>query len=336
VIAAKQTTIADHRAAARLDIVRHPFGPCPAALDAAGTSTEESMSAATARLKRRLGELYHVPAGAVHLFAGIDTAIRGVVDTLDAPLVVFPPSATAAFVDETWPSRERIAVARGFGQESFVGPDLSSDLDSGAVALVDSPSDPLGSLLRPADAVRIARACRYLLVDERFAEFSGFSLLPLARDFDNIVVFRSFDTWAGLHEFPLSWVVISPRAVDLTGLSEPFLSLKSVALGLATLESLSSVEATLRLVRDERSRLYRLLRKLLYLEPVPSWGPFIAARATIGHRDAIVDGLRERGVLVHAPNLPGLGNFIRFGIGSRSEMDRLRKALLDLAPILLA
>jgi histidinol-phosphate/aromatic aminotransferase/cobyric acid decarboxylase-like protein len=108
-----------------------------------------------------------------------------------------------------------------------------------------------------------------------------------------------------------------------------------IAAAIATLEDVRSVDATLRLLREERSRLYRTLRKLSFLDPLPSWGPFLAARVAIGGREAIVTGLSERGIHVYAPEQVGLEGYIRFGIGSPSEMEQLRAALLDLAPEIL-
>ena len=101
---------------------------------------------------------------------------------------------------------------------------------------------------------------------------------------------------------------------------------------MATLENHASVAATLKLVREERSRLYRFLRKLSFLEPLPSWAPFITARVTIVSRQDLIDGLAKRGIRVHAPSEPGLEHYVRIGIGSRTAMDRLRAALLELGP----
>ena len=92
----------------------------------------------------------------------------------------------------------------------------------------------------------------------------------------------------------------------------------------------ASVAATLKLVREERSRLYRFLRRLSFLEPLPSWGPFIAARVAIVPRRDLTEGLADRGIRVHAPPDPGLEQYVRIGIGSRTAMDRLRTALLEL------
>jgi histidinol-phosphate aminotransferase len=225
-----------------------------------------------------------------------------------------------------------VRIARGAGRCGIVGPDLAVDIPEKGIAIIDSPSDPLGSILMPADAVRLSRASKYLVIDERFAEFSEFSLLPLAIEFENVMILRSFEAWAGLQSPSCAWAVASPRLAAALGLKHATLEPDTIAAAIATLNSQDSVHATLKLIRDDRSRLYRLLRKLSFVEPLPSWGPFLSARVLMVHRAALVDELLARGIRIHAPSQPGLEQFIRIGIGSRTAMDRMRSALLELTP----
>jgi histidinol-phosphate aminotransferase len=218
------------------------------------------------------------------------------------------------------------------GKQGAIELEAVADLPDEAVAIVGSPSDPLGSLLYPAEAVRLARACKWLIVDERFAEYAGFSLLPLAAEFDNIVVLRTFETWAALGDLPCAWARGSSRTAEAIGLVAQTPSSPAMAAALATLGDMPSVDATLRLVREERSRLYRLLRKFTFLEPIPSWGPFLSARVRLVSRDKLVTALLARGIHVHAPDEIGLEHVVRIALGSRLTMDRLRLALIDLAP----
>ena len=180
--------------------------------------------------------------------------------------------------------------------------------------------------------MRLARACRGVIVDERYAESAGSSVLPLTSEFDNIVVLRSLESWAGIVDPPCAWCIGSPRSLALLGIEEVSLEPADAAAGIAILENLDSVNLALRMIRDERSRLYRLLRKFAFIAPIPSWGPFLAARVTLGSRDALIAGLAHRGVHIYAPLQPGLERIVRFGIASRTPMERLKWALIDLAP----
>jgi histidinol-phosphate aminotransferase len=265
----------------------------------------------------------------------VNAGIHDIVGRHVGPLVAFPPSAMATLVAACTPVCDPVFIARGLARDAVIGPDFAADLPENGLVIIDSPSNPLGLLFSPADIVRLSRACACVVVDERFAEYSAFSLLPLTRELDNVVVIRSFESWAGLPELACAWAVASPRLADALQLAPAAVKPEAIASAMATLENHGSVAATLKLVREERSRLYRLLRKLSFLEPLPSWAPFITARVTIVSRQSIIDGLTKRGIRIHAPSEPGLEQYVRIGIGSRTAMDRLRAALLELGPELI-
>jgi len=318
----------------RLDLTQNPYGSCPAAIEALELCPPTPLAPLAAALRNRLSEIYHVPAGSIHLVRSADEASRGIAGRHLGPLVAFPPTASASLLAESRRGSDIVSIARGPGRDAVIGPDVASDIPENGLAIIDSPSNPLGSLLSPADAIRLSRVCTSVVVDERFAEFSGFSLLPLALELDNVVVVRSFETWAGLPGVSCAWAVAPPRLAHLLESAQPLVEPEAIAGALAALQDRAPVAATLKLVREERSRLFRFLRRLSFLEPLPSWAPFITARVSIVPRYDLTEGLAQRGIRVHAPSEPGLEDYIRIGIGSRTAMDRLRAALLELGPAL--
>jgi histidinol-phosphate aminotransferase len=320
----------------RLDLMQNPHGPCPAAIEAIEACQEFPRDSLVATLRRAIGEIHRVPTESVHLVGSVDAGIRGIACRHDGPLVAFPPSAMATLVAECTQGCDPVMIARGPARDAVVGPDFAADLPENGMVVIDSPSNPLTLLLSPADLVRLSRACACVVVDERFVEHSAFSLLPLTRELDNVVVIRSFESWAGLPELDCAWAVASPLLAGKLEMAPAAVKPEAIAGAMATLENIASVVATLKLVREERSRLYRFLRKLSFLEPLPSWAPFITARVTIMSRQSLIDGLAKRGIRIHAPVEPGLEQYVRIGIGSRTAMDRLRVALLELGPELIA
>jgi histidinol-phosphate aminotransferase len=228
-----------------------------------------------------------------------------------------------------------VRVARGSSRDGAISLDSASDLPHDGVAVIASPGDPLANVLSANDAVRLARSCAWLVIDERYADYAGQSLLSVASEFSNVIVLRSFQARLGATDANAGWAVGSPRARDLlANVSAPLPPGIAQAV-LAAGNDKAASRMLLSLVRDERSRLYRALRKLSYLQPLPSWGPFIAARVEVGRRDTLVSLLCARGIQVYAPQEPGLERYIRVGIGTRSAMETLRRALLEIAPEML-
>ncbi len=269
------------------------------------------------------------------LVQDIDAALAGIAAQTPGPLVVFPPSATYCSLGSALEHREVVEIARGFSRDGMISLESASDLPHDALAVIASPGDPLGNVLSANDAVRLARSCKWVVIDERYADYAGQSLLNVASEFPNVIVLRSFQAKLGATDSHAGWAAGSPRARDLLAAVSSALP-PGIAQGvLAANSSKTASRMLVSLVRDERSRLFRALRKLSYLQPLPSWGPFVAVRVDVGDRDMLLDLLCSRGIQVHAPQERGLERYLRIGIGTRSTMEFLRRTLLDVAPEML-
>jgi histidinol-phosphate/aromatic aminotransferase/cobyric acid decarboxylase-like protein len=312
-----------------------PAIPPPVAVtEALGQTGEGNEELQEALIRHRLAAEYRQNERNIVLVNDLDQALPAIAAQTTGPLVLFPPSATTAAVHE-FSRLHVVEVARGHGRDGAISVEYASDLPHDALAIVASPGDPLGNVLSANDAVRLARSCKWLVIDERYAEYAGQSLLNVANEFPNVVVLRSFQARLGVTETPAGWAFASPRArALLTGVTTSLTP--GIAQGvLAAFEGNTASRMTLSIVRDERSRLYRALRKLSYLQPLPSWGPFVAARVEVGERSTLLALLGASRVKVHAPKQPGLERYVRIGIGSRRDMEYLRQTLLDIAPAML-
>lgn len=321
----------------RLDLVVNPYGPSVQVQDVLAGSDELHLPAGQreTRLQLRLARVVGVPPDWLLLANGVEELLSMVLlwRRERGPLVLFPPSDPT---DERRAERHGMEVVRLQRAATFaLDLDLETlaELPRGATALAGSPNDPTGTLLGSQDAVRLTRACELVVVDERHVEYSGRTVVPLVREFDNLIVVRSFETWAGLAGFPFAYAVVPPRLRERL---EPYRRPGGVAAGAvlaaaATLDDLAYVRATVERVREERSRLYRTLRKLNMVRPFPSWANFLLARAERGDAGEWARDLAQRGILVHRPAQPELGSFLRFSATRPDHTDALKRALIAIA-----
>jgi histidinol-phosphate/aromatic aminotransferase/cobyric acid decarboxylase-like protein len=159
-------------------------------------------------------------------------------------------------------------------------------------------------------------------------------LLPLATEFDNVVVLRSLPVWPG--SAPVGWWAVgSATARCRLGLVETAPTGSEAAKVLVALDNRDALTAVLRQIQSERSRLYRMLRKYSFVEPIPSWAPFVAARIGLMPLARFIAELAYRDILVHVPREEGLDQYVRIGIGTRSATERLQAALRAMAPAVL-
>ncbi|HYJ12152.1 MAG TPA: aminotransferase class I/II-fold pyridoxal phosphate-dependent enzyme, partial [Thermomicrobiales bacterium] len=180
----------------------------------------------------------------------------------------------------------------------------------------------------------LSRQSSLVVIDQRHAAYSPRTLLPLVREFENLVLLQTFETYAALTAFPLAWAVAPPRiAAHIAAYARPSgIAEASVVAGLAAIDAESDIMASVRQVTSEKGRLFRQLRKLSMISPpYPSWSNFLLARIERGTADFFVPRLAERGIHVHRVDHPRLANHLRISAVSLEATYALKHALIEIA-----
>jgi histidinol-phosphate aminotransferase len=148
-----------------------------------------------------------------------------------------------------------------------------------------------------------------------------------------MVVIQSLETWAGLSGFPIAYAIAPPKLSEMLASSSPItgVAMGSVIAASATLDDLGYMRSTISRVREEKSRLYRTLRKLNMVRPLPSWANFVLVRVERGERDYFVYELADRGIAVHRPKQAELEQFIRVSATNAEQTQALKIALIEAA-----
>jgi histidinol-phosphate aminotransferase len=327
-----------HRTGAlRLDRLVNPHAPIDAVSEALADIELVTLSdtALYRGLRRRIGAMLGIDERWVVLAAGIDALYEAIVDwRLDTgPFAVFPPTR----LDEL----QRVVDLAG---EIAVSPRTEGfalgltrsggRVPARATSVVLSPNDPTGSLVELVDLVRLARRSALVVVDERHGAYSPRTTVPVAREFDNVIVLQSMEWWGGLIDLPVAWAVCPPvladRLADGVGAATP--GRRALVAAHAMLDDWSWVRRLLHQTTMERGRLYRQLRKLNMVHPpYPSWGNFVLTRFARGDVEFFVPRLAERGIRVHVPDQDLLPNHIRITAVSAEATDTLKRAFIDIA-----
>jgi histidinol-phosphate aminotransferase len=321
----------------RMDTLSNPYGPSVFVQEAIAGTDELHLAAADRELRfhlRLANQIGHPPDGLL-LGNGLAEIIDGLLlrQQTRGPVLVFPPTdpavaerATQYRIDVT-----RFARAGWFGLEVTAG-DLAG-LPAGVMAYVQHPNDPSGTLLGNQSLVRLTRRCDVVVVDERHAGYGGRSFAPLVREFDNLIVLQSFETWAGLAGMPFAYAIAPPALVgDLRSFLRPGgVTTGAILAATASLDDFEYVRATAGRVREERSRLYRMLRKLNVVRPIPSAANFVLARVERGTASLVARELAERDIRVHRPADPQLAEYLRISAVNAESTDALKRALIEIA-----
>jgi histidinol-phosphate aminotransferase len=202
---------------------------------------------------------------------------------------------------------------------------------------VTSPNNPDGGLPSAAELDAVLALPALVVIDEAYIEFCAaggrlgetLSRIRQVKERENLVVLRTFSKWAGLAglrvgygAFP-DWVLAT-----LWKVKQPYnVNVAGNAAALASLQDLDFLAGNVKLLRNERERLFAGLKSIPFLKPVPSQANFILCR--VEGRDAldVKKELANRGVLVRHYATSLLKNFIRISVGREADTDAALAAL---------
>jgi histidinol-phosphate aminotransferase len=293
----------------RLHLNENTGGCSPRVLDAIRSlrSTDVSTYPSYGPLVERCARHFDVNPEWILLTNGLDEGIlmaavghiarNGIRDAETiVPLPAFDPypNATAAVGGRA----VRIPPEAGYGFPTTAV--LEAITPRTRMIFLNTPNNPTGQLIAPADIVRIARAApeAVVLVDEAYIEFGGDTFLPRVAQHPNVLVGRTFSKAYGLAGMRVGILIGRPEALDaVRDVTLPF-NINAVALAAtqAALEDRDFLPRYAAEVVESRERLYAACQRL-GLEYWKSAANFVLVR--VGDRvPLLVQALAARGVHV--------------------------------------
>jgi histidinol-phosphate aminotransferase len=193
-----------------------------------------------------------------------------------------------------------------------------------------SPNNPTGTQISKPDLRTLLEAAPrvLVLVDEAYYDYSGQTVLPWIRKYENLLVTRTFSKAFGLAALRMGFIFGNPELVELMHRAQSPFQVNSLALLAASIaiQHEGHVKRYVSEVRANREHVYRWLgpRGIPY---VRSSANFILTR--VGERaPEIAQRLRAEGILVRDWSYdPHLKGYLRFTIGSHAQTRRLLEEL---------
>jgi histidinol-phosphate aminotransferase len=233
--------------------------------------------------------------------------------------------------------RQLVTLAGAQYSEVLLSPMLEFDVEAMCAAAQDSdltimcvPNNPTGTLLE-LDAIRtILRAASGLVVlDEAYYEFSGQSSLALLKEFQNLVLLRTFSKAMAMAGLRVGYLLCDPAlAIEIGKAKLPYnLNFVSIAAAEAALDHIALLQANVNRVIELREALSAGLKEIEGVEVFPSGANFILFR-TPRPASALFEALYAQSILIrNVSKAPLLGRCLRVTVGSPAENEQFLKAL---------
>ena len=201
------------------------------------------------------------------------------------------------------------------------------------VIFIASPNNPSGNIIAEADILELLKTDVVVVIDEAYYEFSKITVAPLVPSYPNLIVLRTFSKWAGLAGLRVGYGIFSVNlARHLMKIKQPYNV--SVAAQIAALESLNDLtylQNTVKVIISERQRLLTMLGELDWLKLYPSQANFVLCSVLKGNAKTIHRGLQGRGIFVRYFDIPELQDYLRISVGKPEHTEVLFAALKELS-----
>ena len=206
---------------------------------------------------------------------GSEQSIRLTIMSLFKPedkIVLLSPTFVAFDYALEYVGIQPIVINYEEQQDQYVAPieKIISSINSDIKCLMlCNPSNPLGCVISESDLFRIVQQAKkfntLVIVDEVYSKFSGVSCNELAKEFDNLITFRSFSKEYGLAGVRLGYLIATPDIIKrLDNARRMFWPISHFALHAlkVILRHLDHFDAQIKNTKQTRDELIEFLRQL--------------------------------------------------------------------------
>ncbi len=304
----------------------NPYGPSPKALEAFKTFDNLNVypNPEYRELREKIAEYTGWDYERIAIGAGIDgileTLFRLLVDEGDEVLIPIPSFPYYHILTKLSCGRE-VLVRRGrnFRLDDTVFNYLSSKTK---IVLISNPNNPTGNVEDPDLVGEIVESTSAVVfIDEAYVEFTDHRL---DIDAENVVIARTFSKAFGLANLRIGYALMPEWLFDAyRAASTPFpVSTPAERAAIAALEDIEWMRKCVEMIKSERERMYREMKKLV--EVYPSEANFLLFRGATN----LAERMLRRGVIVRdCSSFIGCENHIRVTVGKPEENDVFLEAL---------
>ncbi|MDD4735297.1 MAG: histidinol-phosphate transaminase [Kiritimatiellae bacterium] len=173
-----------------------------------------------------------------------------------------------------------------------------------------------------------------VLIDEAYVDFAEMDCMDLAREYDNVLVARTFSKSYSLAGIRLGYVVGPSELIGaLYKVKDSYnVSMLTQRIGLAALRDEACMRANVKKVVATRDRIIRELRARAF-EVTESQANFLWVRPTKGSAESLFSQLKSRNIYIRYFPGPKTGEWLRISIGTDAQMDALLRMVDELTAI---
>ena len=206
--------------------------------------------------------------------------------------------------------------------ENFCIPQTEMDL-KGKLFIINSPNNPTGNSFSNDNIYKVCKNFPgIVVVDEAYADFSNTSALSLLKEFNNLIITRTFSKSFSLASLRIAFAVANPLIVkELNKVKLPYnTSYISQIAAIYCLKHINKILPRTQKIIAQREYVIKQLNKNTKIKAWPSDSNFILIEFP-NEKLALntFEALKKEKILVRFFNKNGLRKYIRVSIGTKEE-----------------
>jgi histidinol-phosphate aminotransferase len=286
-----------------------------------------------ARLKESIGEYLNVPVESVAIGNSSDEVMERIIR-----IFLEKGNKAVTFV----PTFSVFKCCVDFRGANFAGVSLRDDFSVDMAAMqaaftpdarllyLCSPNNPTANQLKQREIEALTEEFPgIVMVDEAYAEYADYSIVPLIDKYPNLVVLRTFSKAFGLAGLRLGYAVANPRlAASIDKAPAPYVvNVVSLMMGRKLLENVGLVKESVEALKSERRSLIAELGKLNGVDVFDSKTNFVTFNVNKPAEDVYVNMLKKGLIIKKLGKLVNYPNCLRTTVGKPDMNKRLLTAM---------
>ena len=208
---------------------------------------------------------------------------------------------------------------------------LAKFSDKTRVLYLCSPNNPTSNQFKAEDVEALAEAFPGIVIlDEAYGEFADYSFVPRIREFQNMIILRTFSKAFGLAALRLGYAVANPELAKILTEKSPLpypVSGLSIRMGCKMLDNVCVMETAVKALKTERGKLIKLLNEIEGVQTFESQADFLLIN-TKKPADEVNEKLLKRGLMLKKwGKILQYNNCFRVTVGLPEMNDKLIEAL---------
>ena len=244
------------------------------------------------------------------------------------------PDITYSFYP-VWAGIYNISYKTVKTDEDFKIPADSFTVPNGGIVIAN-PNAPTGISMSYDDIERIVKdnPASVVIIDEAYIDFGGSSALPLTKEYDNVLVVRTFSKSRSLAGLRIGYAIGDKNLIKALNdvkfsVNSYTMNYPSIVMGSASINDREYFAECIRKIKDTRDYTVESLEGLSF-KVLPSDANFVFATHIRYKAEDIYKALKERKIYVRYFKQPRIDNYLRITIGTDEEMRKFFKELRDI------